>query len=68
MSGGSETATMMAERFLLQSAREAVAVPYEHGHGDVGDALVSYLKGELSMDEAAAQIDLLQQHYEECQS
>ena len=45
------------ESEVLDRARFAVSIPYRHGHSDIGDTLVSMLKGEFSPTEAYDEIE-----------
>ena len=55
----------MGIKKIARKAKEAMQTPYEFGHGDIGDVLVSFLKGEYSENEALTEIELLRQTYEQ---
>lgn len=50
---------------VLVLAEKAVKMPSKYGHGDVGDALVSMLKGEISANRAHERISDLMLFYAE---
>ena len=43
---------LYTEAEVIERARFAVSLPYEYGHSDIGDVLVSLLKGEIAATEA----------------
>lgn len=48
---------------VLSLAERAVKMPSRYGHSDVGDVLVSMLKGLYSANEAFEKIETLMQDY-----
>jgi hypothetical protein len=48
---------------IIEAAKNAVKIPYVHGHGDIGEVLVMVLRDEVTESEALIAIELLHQDY-----
>lgn len=46
-------------RYMWQRVQVALAIPYEHGHADVGQVLIDYAIGDLNETAAIDEINIL---------